>query len=308
MRIATIFDIQRFSLHDGPGIRTTVFFKGCPLSCIWCQNPESHQIQNEIAFYFENCRHCMECEKVCPHGAILHEDVHHEQKNRVHYEKYNVCGKCVVSCPHQALRLIGQPWGVDPLVQELLKDRAFFEESGGGVTLSGGEPMMWAEFLALLLPKLKKEGLHITIETAGIFPWPKMESILSFLDLIYFDLKLISSKAHKEYTNADNQVILKNFSLLTQSPVRLQPRMAVIPHINDTAENIKATACLLKTHKLTSLHLLPYHNLGDAKLKRIHYHQMHRPREKISNSLTPRNLIPTKALFEQEGIDAVIPE
>ncbi|MCP4284824.1 MAG: glycyl-radical enzyme activating protein, partial [Gammaproteobacteria bacterium] len=256
MNPAIIFDIQRFSLHDGPGIRTTIFFKGCPLRCLWCQNPESHTTKPEIAFYAEHCRERFECEEVCVEGAILR-----GKGQRVNRARCNTCGKCA-ACVHRALRIIGQPWDGQSLLAEILKDNDYFIESGGGITLSGGEPMMQARFLAGWLPLVKEHGVHVNMETCGLFKWGQIESLLPYLDLIYFDLKHMNAQRHQKHTDQGNQIILENFARLAQEPVGLQARMPLIPKMNDEPENIRATAQFLKRQGQETIHCLPYHNLG----------------------------------------------
>jgi glycyl-radical enzyme activating protein len=197
-----LFDLQRFSLHDGPGIRSTVFFKGCPLRCRWCQNPESHTCTPEMAFYQERCQACFCCEAVCPEQAITR-----RPEARIDFARCSACGACAAVCDSQAIVTIGQRWPVDRLVAEIEKDRDFFEDSGGGVTLSGGEPMGQHAFLACLLPALKARGRHVALETCGVFTWQQMEPLLPHLDLIYFDLKHMAPDIHRDLTGRDNTLI-----------------------------------------------------------------------------------------------------
>ncbi len=296
MEYAVVVDIQRFSLHDGPGIRTTVFFKGCALRCTWCQNPEALKLTPEMAFYAERCRNSGRCVAVCPEDAIRKGSM-----QRIDYDKCTSCGACAESCDHDALRLVGQRFDEKTLAEEILKDSQYFADSGGGVTLSGGEPMTHAAFLGRLLPLLKKEGVHVTIETCGMFGWAQMEPLLGYLDLVYFDLKHMDSGEHRRLTGAGNELILANFARLSASRVTLQARMPVIAGLNDGDENISALARFLKGHGQASLHCLAYHHLGEAKKPRL------------APNLTPfnpPNLSPEElALFgrrlETEGIHAV---
>ncbi len=263
-RRATIFDIQRFSIHDGPGIRTTIFFKGCPLKCRWCQNPESLNPGLEVAFYKEHCAFCFACRDVCPENAIVEsEDV------RIDFDRCNACGKCVSECMNNALRLVGGNWDASGLLDEILKDKDFFDDSDGGITLSGGEPTLYTPFLREFLPLVKKMGIHVNMETSGMFKWDNIEPILPFLDLIFYDLKLMDSEMHQAYTGVDNRIIMENFEKLAVTFTDLSARMPVIPTVNDTPVNISATAGFLKENSLQSIHLLPYHNFGEAKLARI---------------------------------------
>ena len=262
--LATVFDIQRFSIHDGPGIRTTIFFKGCPLRCRWCQNPESHKSGIEIAFYKERCAFCFACKDVCPENAIVE-----SEGVRIDFDRCNACGKCVSECMNNALRLVGRNWDVSALLCEILKDKDFFDDSEGGITLSGGEPTLYSAFLREFLPLVKNEGVHVNMETSGAFKWNSIESILPFLDLIFYDLKLMDSKMHQVYTGIDNRTIMENLKRLAGNFPNLSVRMPVIPSINDTPYNIAATARFLKENSLQAIHLLPYHSLGEAKLGRI---------------------------------------
>ena len=264
MMKALIFDIQRFCLHDGPGIRTVLFFKGCALRCAWCHNPESHQAKREIAFFSHCCIQCYACRETCPKGAILA-----GPERRIDASLCDSCGNCVDSCMPGALRMIGKTWGTDDLLAEARKDRDFFVSSGGGITLSGGEPMLQAAFLEDFLPRLKGESIHVTLETCGHFPWADMERIVPFLDLIYFDLKHIDSARHEYYTTQGNGLILNNFRKLAAVFPHVQPRMPVIPGINDDEKNILATAALLRECAMDTIHCLPYNKLGEAKRGRI---------------------------------------
>ncbi|MGK5094619.1 glycyl-radical enzyme activating protein [Deltaproteobacteria bacterium TL4] len=294
---AVIFDIQRFSLHDGPGIRTTVFLKGCSLRCLWCQNPESQSLQPEIAFYREYCQECYRCEASCSQGAIIR-----GKHARISYEQCNACQKCVAVCNTRALRLIGKTWSVQQLYEEILKDRDFFEDSQGGVTFSGGEPLIHSAFLASLLPLLKQAGIHVTVETSGLFQWQKISPLLPYLDLIYFDLKHTKATLHQKFTKQSNKKILENFEKLTKVFPAVQPRMPVIPGINDDAETLKAVALLLKSQGYESIHCLPYHNLGESKIPRLNT-QM---KPLHLQSLDIKNLELIQRTFKKEGIHAVI--
>lgn len=296
---AVIFDIQRFSLHDGPGIRTTVFFKGCPLRCAWCQNPESQARRPEIAFYAERCRGCFRCRSSCPAGAILD-----GKDRRVDYARCNACGACARACPADALRLIGSLPDPESLAADILKDRDFFADSGGGLTLSGGEPMIYPGYVLRLLRLMHDARIHTAIETCGVFRIADMKDLLPYLDLVYFDLKHMDPGKHREYTGADNRAILSNFSGLSKAFRRLQARMPVVPGFNDDGKNIRATARFLSGTGRRSIHCLPYHNLGESKLARLHTAQ--RPL-----GLTPPDreaMVQVKKIFKQEGINAIIYE
>lgn len=296
---AVIFDIQRFSLHDGPGIRTTVFFKGCPLSCQWCQNPESRDPGPEMAFYAESCQGCLSCRQVCPREAILEGDT-----ARIEFSRCDACGQCVPACPTKSLRQIGQEWSPDRLVEEVVKDRDFFQDSGGGVTLSGGEPVLQQGFLKECLPGLKEQGIHINLETAGKYPWERLAGLLDHLDLIFFDLKHMDDASHKVLTGASNQTILENFTRLAGEGTPLTARMPLIPGMNDAPENLRATARFLRTQGQDTIHLLKHHNLGEAKLPRIKS-----PLEPLGlPRLGDEDYDQILATFAREGIHAVLYE
>lgn len=293
---ALIFDIQRFCLHDGPGIRTTLFFKGCALKCAWCHNPESHQPRQEIAFFDHVCVQCYACREVCLKRAILT-----DPDQRIDHALCDGCGNCVASCLTRALRMIGKTWGAADLLAEVRKDRDFFISSGGGVTLSGGEPMLQAAFLEAFLPYLKDEGIPVTLETCGYFNWVDMEKLASYLDLIYFDLKHMDSACHESYTTRGNGLILGNFRKLAAVFPHLQPRMPVIPGINDDEKNISAAAAFLHECGIDTIHCLPYHRMGEAKINRMGTGKLG-PGLDIPDR---PDLRPVVECFDREGIHAV---
>ena len=293
---ALVFDIQRFCLHDGPGIRTVLFFKGCALRCAWCHNPESHHARQEVAFFAHCCVQCHACREVCPKTAILT-----GPDRRIDHALCDGCGNCVSSCLTRALRMIGKTWETADLFAEVRKDRVFFISSGGGITLSGGEPMLQAAFLEGFLPSLRGDGMHVTLETCGHFPWADMERIAPFLDLIYFDLKHMDQASHESFTTRGNGLILENFRRLAAAFPRLQARMPVIPGINDDEKNICATAALLHECGMDTIHCLPYHRLGEAKLGRI---GMDRPGPNLNIADRP-DLKPVVERFAREEIHVV---
>jgi len=297
MGSAIIFDIQRFSLHDGPGIRTTVFFKGCPLNCAWCQNPESWSAGPEIAFYNHLCRQCFTCRTVCEDQAIVV-----KADRRVDYTRCSSCGKCAEACVDNALRVVGHAWTADELIAELLKDSDYFQESGGGVTLSGGEPMVQAGFLESFLPALKRHRVHVNLETCGLFSWRHLENLLPYLDLVYYDLKIMEPEQHSRFTGVGNRPILSNFTRLSKTSAALQARMPVIPDINDGELNIRNTADFLRENRQATIHLLPYHNMGEAKIPRMHTTQ----KPLNLQSQTAGDLQRVQALFAGHGVEATI--
>ena len=197
---AMLFDIQRGSYVDGPGIRTTVFFKGCNLDCKWCHNPESKSADRQMLFYSDKCTGCGKCVSVCPNKG----------------KKCELCGKCALFCPRDARKLCGREYGIEEVMRELLRDKCFYENSGGGVTFSGGECMLQIDFLSEILRECKTEGIHTAVDTAGNVPFSYFERILPFTDLFLYDIKAISAEKHKEGTGADNARILENAKRLSE--------------------------------------------------------------------------------------------
>ncbi len=261
-----IFDIKRHALEDGPGIRTTVFFKGCQLRCTWCQNPESIDPAPEIGFYPNNCIQCGECIPVYPASAIFMDNPW-----RIDWERCDKCGDCVKICPGRGLRQIGHFYPVEELVSILLRDKAFYEVSGGGVTLSGGEPTLYMDYVSLLLKALKKEGIHTAMETNGFFNRSEFEEkLLPWLDLIMLDVKLADSKEHLRYTGRGNETILENLAkLIRERRDDVIPRTALIPRITATTENLRAISQLYQSLGIERCALLPYNPIGFTKAENI---------------------------------------
>jgi pyruvate formate lyase activating enzyme len=261
-----IFDIKGHALEDGPGIRTTVFFKGCPLRCWWCQNPESIEAGEEIGFYAADCLRCGDCVAACSRGAISLDN-----PARIDRTRCDRCGDCVEVCPGLGLRRIGTFYPVEELMAILLRDRVFYEESGGGVTLSGGEPTLHLGYLAHLLKALKREGIHAALQTNGFFAWPEFtERVLGYLDLIMFDIKVVNPEEHLRYTGQDNGLILENLArLLKVRPDAVLPRLALIPGLTATARNLQGISRLLQELRVTRCALLPYNPTGFAKAERL---------------------------------------
>lgn len=266
--IGIVFDIQKYSIHDGPGIRTTVFLKGCPLRCAWCQNPESQKKEPEILFNTELCTACGRCIEVCPVGANSRSD-----DGSIKYDRQLCiqCGKCVEVCPNSARRLSGKRLSVGEVVKEVLKDRAFYEASGGGVTLSGGEVTFQPEFATAILKQCKQLGLHTTIETCGYTSWTILERMLEYVDLVYYDIKHIHPANHKEGTGHQNEIILENARRCAQSKtITMKVRVPLIPDFNDSPEIIREIAGFVRTLPAhVEMDLLPYNPLGEGKFERI---------------------------------------
>ena len=253
-----IVDIKRHSLEDGPGIRSVVFFKGCPLRCVFCQNPETQEFGPEIVFRSRLCIACRSCIDACPRGAPL--------APLVRAAGCDTCGACVRACPSGALALLGQRLSVDEILDVVLRDEPFYRHSGGGVTLSGGECTAFPEFVGELLARLGGHGISAAIETCGEFSYPQFARwILPHVDLILFDVKLADSEDHVRFTRRGNQRIWANLAkLLATVPERVQPRIPLIPGITATRENLAALAARLAQLGARSLTLLPYNPLGLA--------------------------------------------
>ncbi len=260
----TVFDIQRYSVKDGPGIRTVVFLKGCPLRCLWCENPESLSAKPQLAFQQRDCIRCGACVELCPLSAL---DL--DRTPRVDHDSCDDCGACVAPCPSEALRMIGKPMTVAEVVSEVLRDRPFYERSGGGVTLSGGEPTMHQEFALALLRSLKREGLHTVIETSGLVRWERLREIAEHVDLFYYDLKGILPARHKDNTGVDNQLILDNARKLIELGKAIVFRLVMVPGHNADAEHLAELNRFLTEVAADEVHVLPFHNHGEAKLATI---------------------------------------
>ncbi|MBI2571771.1 MAG: glycyl-radical enzyme activating protein [Candidatus Schekmanbacteria bacterium] len=256
-----IFDVQRFSVHDGPGIRTTVFLKGCPLRCRWCQNPESLRPRQEIAFFAERCRGHGDCFAACPHAALRRSPA-----ARLDRERCTGCGDCAGACAAAALRRVGRSVTVAELLAEVSRDRSFYASSGGGVTLSGGEPTLQMPFIRAFAAAATGAGLTVGLQTCGAFSWSAFAPLLADLALIHYDLKAIDGRLHRELTGADNRAILSNARELAERGAPVLFRMPVIPGANDTADNLEAVARFVLGLGARRLHLLRYHALGESKL------------------------------------------
>jgi pyruvate formate lyase activating enzyme len=266
----TTFNIQRFSTEDGPGIRTTVFFKGCPLHCAWCHNPEGLSPRPELMWYDMRCIAARDCLSVCPEDALELTS----QGMRIDRARCTVCGHCAEACPAAALEVIGRDWTPQELFDEVMKDRIFFETSSGGVTLSGGEPMMQFRFLEKLLPLLREAELHVALDTCGAAGWDRYEQVLPWVDLVLYDLKFFSPERHLAATGLENSGVLENARRIAAARVPLWIRTPVIPGYTADPANISALAGFISAELPTvdRWDLLAYTNLGRPK-----YHRLDQP-------------------------------
>ena len=262
---AVIFDVQRFSVHDGPGIRTSVFFKGCSLRCAWCQNPESLRGKPELAVYVDRCHGKGDCEDACPKNALFLDG----DRVRLDRKVCDVCGACAPACPYEALRVVGRTTTVDDLYEEVARDRPFFEASGGGVTLSGGEPTAQMKFVAAFVRRCRAEGVRVGLQTCGAFSWEALEPLLDSLQFVHFDLKLIDARAHRELAGADNATILDNARKLVGTDTPVVFRTPIVPGCTDSKDNLQAIAAFVRDVGKREIHLLRYHDMGEAKLAQI---------------------------------------
>jgi len=261
-----VFDVKRFALHDGPGIRTTVFLKGCPLSCSWCHNPESQSPKAELMFSQEQCIGCGTCIPRCPVEAIT---MFHEVA-RTNRDLCTACGECVGACSAGARAIAGAAWSVDSLLEEIEKDLLFYDESGGGVTLSGGEPLAQSAFAISLLEACRERRIHTTVDTCGYAEWKVMESVARLTDLFLYDVKHVDDDRHRELTGVSNRKILENLRRLDGGGSALWIRYPVIPEANDAHADTAALGEFVGGLKsVEAIHLLPFHRGGETKLERL---------------------------------------
>ena len=260
------FDIHRFSLNDGSGIRTTVFLKECYLKCEWCHNPESQSFKPQLSFNSEKCIHCFECVKVCLTSA-------HKIKDNQHYVDWNLCnvtGKCVDACSSGALKIIGANTDVQFIISEVIRDKAYYDKTGGGLTISGGEPLAQFEFTKELLIEAKQHGLHTIVDTCGFAEPDQFREILPYVDLFLFDYKVTDDAKHKQYTGVSNKKILENLNLLYNHGASIILRCPLIPGINDDEFHLEGIKNIIKKYPLLkSVEIMPYHNMGRDKAGRI---------------------------------------
>jgi pyruvate formate lyase activating enzyme len=296
-----VFDIQKFCVNDGPGIRTGVFLKGCNLRCLWCQNPESILPQPEVSYLGNYCIHCGACIKVCPHDAILSSP----DLPTLNRELCQKCMACVQECPTKALRTAGQWMTVEEVMEKVDEDRVFYENSGGGVTFSGGEPVVQFEFLKALLEESGRRHLHRVLETNGHYPWEQLDQLLPNLELVLFDIKHLDNQVHQQYTGAGNRLIRGNLELLARKGgVDWFPRVPLIPGVNDSSRHLKELGRWVKGLGAREIHLLPYHRFWESKQRAFGY-----PRELLLEKINPpleEEVKKAAKMLSREGFPVII--
>jgi glycyl-radical enzyme activating protein len=258
-----IFDIQRYSIHDGPGIRSTIFFKGCPLRCTWCENPESQKQSSQLLYIKHLCRRCHKCVEVCSNQANR---VLPDGSLEVDRKLCQACGRCVEICPLEARQIFGKLMSVDEVMDVVKRDALFYRNSGGGVTASGGEPTAQPAFLISLFKECQKLGFHTTLDTCGFVKWEVLKPILEYVNLVLFDIKQTDPEVHQQLTGVNNQLILENAKKIVAAGVPLIVRVPLIPGFNDSEEDIRALAQFaLELDGQQEVNLLPYHKFGSEK-------------------------------------------
>ncbi|MBA7639467.1 4-hydroxyphenylacetate decarboxylase activating enzyme [subsurface metagenome] len=291
-----IFNIQKFSVHDGPGIRTTVFMKGCSLQCRWCSNAESMSPEPELGVIRERCNNCGKCLKVCPEEAIRFDDDGVIQFNR---DKCSACGECVAVCSPGALTIYGKQVTVEDVFKEVIRDKSFYESSGGGITVSGGEPLRQADFVAALLQRCRQAGISTCLDTCGYATPDKLKKVLAFTDYVLYDIKHMDADRHRQFTGLPNDLILNNAKVVVASGIPMLCRIPLIKSVNDTRRNITETAQFLKMlGNGIAVEILPYHRLGIGK-----YQTLDKPYPgEAFTPPSPEEIESARRIFEEYGV------
>jgi pyruvate formate lyase activating enzyme len=294
-----VLNIQKMTIHNGPGMRTLILFKGCPLHCLWCSTPESQKTEPEIAVYPGKCIHCDQCSSVCSLRAINLNG----NTLRIDRSRCNNCGKCAQVCYAEALRLMGQPMTVAELLEEVRKESFMYRISGGGVTISGGEPLLDFKFNQELLPALKDEGINIGIDTCGYAPWRHIEPVLPYVDFFLWDIKIMDPVAHQKLTGVSNRLILNNARRVSEKNIAIYIRVPMVPGYNDSEENLRAICIFARgLSSVVQLDLLPLHHLGKSR-----YESVNRPYPLADTSLVPDSvLLNMKNIVESYGLNCTI--
>ena len=303
-----VFDIQRFSLNDGPGIRTTIFLKGCPLNCAWCHNPESIDQKPQLAFIKDKCVKCGSCEQTC--SNFVHKvgpsisnisEIRHE----VNFPNCLLNEYCVDSCNYGALKIYGQETTSRKVVHNVIQDAEYYLKSGGGVTLSGGEPLMQYKFSLDILKQLKNRGIHTCLDTSGFAPTNRIKEIKAYTDLFHFDFKIAANSLHEKYTGVSNVIIVKNLLTLAELQADIILRCPIIPGINDTIDHVSGLISVLKSSdklvkSICEINLLPYHGTGNGKQASIGREPLSFFAESVNEKNNMEFLYKTKELIQSE--------
>lgn len=261
-----LVEVKRFAIHDGPGIRTTLFLKGCVLACQWCHNPETISPRPEIGLVARKCVACRRCVATCPQGVHRFRDGVHELDR----ERCVACGACVAACLPGALEFYGREWTVEEAVAAVLEDRTFYEQSGGGCTFSGGEPLLQGEFCAAVAARLRGEGIPCAIDTSGAVPWARFATVLPLVDLFLYDLKHLDDARHREGTGASNRLVLENLRRLAEAGKNYEIRLPLIPGYNDAPDHLRSVGEFLRSlPRPGPVRLLPYHSYARSKFAAI---------------------------------------
>ena len=299
---ALIFDIKRYAINDGPGIRTTIFMKGCPLRCVWCHNPESWTPQAQVLYKKTKCIGCQTCVNVCPQQLLrLTPD------GIVMEHPCAVCHLCTEECPTTALEMCGKAWTMEALMAEIEKERAVMEDSGGGVTLCGGEPLMHHAYTLELLKELGRRGFHRTVDTSLYAPQEVVAEVVQECELILADLKIMDSDNHRLYTGVPNDLILQNIRYLADNGHSFLIRIPLIEGINADEQNMDATGKFLASLRTSvTVHLLPYHDVGKDKHRRMLPPSVYNPHNYLMSSPTDETLDRCRQLLETKGLNVII--
>lgn len=296
----SVFNIERYAVSDGPGIRTIVFLKGCPLKCLWCANPEGERYEKNLVYTAQDCIGCKECVRACPLNAIHF----NEDTLQINRKICDLCGHCVDQCYSNALQFDCEELTVDEVVASVCEDLPFYRKSGiGGITLSGGEPLFQWAFALQILKACKQRNIHTAVETSGFCKWEHLSEITPWLDFAFFDIKHMNPKTHRKLTGVDNTLILKNLSRLAGCSVPIVVRMPVIPGHNDAVNHVRTMAQYLRKLKnVTRIELLPYHRLGISKYRKLGI------RYPLPNTMPPKfhRLRLLKETVESEGVQCRI--
>ena len=305
MKSPLILDIKGNSLDDGPGIRSVIFFKGCPLSCFWCHNPESKKTQQEIVFESGECIACDTCIAVCPEQALSRDNPFFIDR-----QKCSLCFSCTENCPSNALRPAGSKRRIEDILSVVMKDKPFFDTSGGGVTFSGGEPTVCMDFLSELARQLREKGIHTLIETCGLFDFQRfMETVYPYIDTIYMDIKLMDDDAHRSFCGVGNAAILENFKklfrLYREGGKEILPRIPLIPEITDTESNLREAVRFLKDCGAEQVSLLPYHPLWQEKNRAIGIDSQLGGKNHMAKFLSREKIDICRSLFTTKGFTVI---